>query len=673
MWKKVDLSKERIWSIMRTVKRNESEIDVNTRQFSVLQDLVSASHYMTGQALSEKYGVSTKTIYSDIAAINEKLSSFQIAIEKKPRLGVKLTLSPTKRRRILAFLEQGSAELVDEGSQILREYELVRELTLGSKKVDILDWSVEHFISEASIRRDLDKIEAQLLPYQIGLVRGSGQVQLQGRECDIRKFLRNYMIDHFDLSMNQFAQDPGLAIFFPSERVQSVAEIVANCAVDYNFKTAESYSIYLILDLLISAQRYLQQDVIQENSSSMMVEDLSRYEVYVIAGELLSKTTGVSMALISDAEIRNISYTLLSVGYEAQLAERAEVKKAVSAFIEKVSQLSGVDFTRDDHLYRMLVNHVPPMIYRLKSGINIKNQTTEEIKSRYSVLYYIVWMASKTLSEEYQVELLDAEVAFLTIYFEVAVEKLIKPLTICVICPHGLATSELIMSSLKRIVAAFDHLIKVDLRDLERNKDLLNRADLVISSVRLEDVDFDYIHVNPIMTDAELELIQRSYSELTTGNRNMLSMIHEDGAFAKSVVIDLLQDNILLGEDCQTVEDCIQFMVSKASRKNRKDKKLLHSILAREKMGSTSVYTGIALPHADPAFVNESQLIMMTLNKPIKWGSNTIKVVMLIAIAEKDEEMYKKALVSLYSKIDNREYIDRLWKAKKKVSFIEEL
>ena len=658
---------------MRTVKRNESEIDVNTRQFSVLQDLVSASHYMTGQALSEKYGVSTKTIYSDIAAINEKLSSFQIAIEKKPRLGVKLTLSPAKRRRILAFLEQGSAELVDEGSQILREYELVRELTLGSKKVDILDWSVEHFISEASIRRDLDKIEAQLLPYQIGLVRGSGQVQLQGRECDIRKFLRNYMIDHFDLSMNQFAQDPGLAIFFPSERVQSVAEIVANCAVDYNFKTAESYSIYLILDLLISAQRYLQQDVIQENSSSMMVEDLSRYEVYVIAGELLSKTTGVSMALISDAEIRNISYTLLSVGYEAQLAEREEVKKAVSAFIEKVSQLSGVDFTGDDRLYRMLVNHVPPMIYRLKSGINIKNQTTEEIKSRYSVLYYIVWMASKTLSEEYQVELLDAEVAFLTIYFEVAVEKLIKPLTICVICPHGLATSELIMSSLKRIVAAFDHLIKVDLRDLERNKDLLNRADLVISSVRLEDVDFDYIHVNPIMTDAELELIQRSYSELTTGNRNMLSMIHEDGAFAKSVVIDLLQDNILLGEDCQTVEDCIQFMVSKASRKNRKDKKLLHSILAREKMGSTSVYTGIALPHADPAFVNESQLIMMTLNKPIKWGSNTIKVVMLIAIAEKDEEMYKKALVSLYSKIDNREYIDRLWKAKKKVSFIEEL
>ena len=106
------------------------------------------------------------------------------------------------------------------------------------------------------------------------------------------------------------------------------------------------------------------------------------------------------------------------------------------------------------------------------------------------------------------------------------------------------------MSALQRIVANFDHLVKVDMRDLIAKKDLLNRADLVISSVRLEDVDFDYIHVNPIMTDAELELIQKSYSELTMGNRNMLSIIHEDGVFAKSVVLDLLQDNILLGENC---------------------------------------------------------------------------------------------------------------------------
>ncbi|MGZ7259681.1 BglG family transcription antiterminator, partial [Streptococcus pyogenes] len=100
-------------------------------------------------------------IYSDIAIINEKLTAFRVEIEKKPRLGVQLTLTPAKRRKILDFLEQ-SSELVDEGSQILREYELIKDLVLDGSSIDIIDWSVEHFISEASIRRDLDKIEPQL-------------------------------------------------------------------------------------------------------------------------------------------------------------------------------------------------------------------------------------------------------------------------------------------------------------------------------------------------------------------------------------------------------------------------------------------------------------------------------------------------------------------------------
>lgn len=73
-------------------------------------------------------------------------------------------------------------------------------------------------------------------------------------------------------------------------------------------------------------------------------------------------------------------------------------------------------------------------------------------------------------------------------------------------------------------------------------------------------------------------------------------------------------------------------MVGKTSLRNQRNKRFLESVLAREKLGSTSVYTGIALPHADPAFVAESQLVIMTLDKPILWGQNMVKIVVLIAI-----------------------------------------
>ena len=64
---------------------------------------------------------------------------------------------------------------------------------------------------------------------------------------------------------------------------------------------------------------------------------------------------------------------------------------------------------------------------------------------------------------------------------------------------------------------------------------------------------------------------------------------------------------------------------------------------------------------------------MMTLEKPIYWGQNLVKVVMLIAIAEKELELYKDALKVIYSKIDSSSYIQNLWESEDHESFITAL
>lgn len=643
---------------------------MNTRQTNILRDLLSSSDYVTGQELSDKYGVSTKTAYSDLSVINEKLRPFGVKIEKTPRRGVRLNVSSDKKREILQLVETYQYEQLDDTSQFQRDCEILKKLILESGELDILDWSTTHYISEASIRRDLERIEAQLSTYDIQLVRKSGQVYLSAKEENIRRFFRNYLIQHFDLSY-QKVEEGSLDTFFERDEICQTIQNVQSFSSIYHFKTAEQYSIYLVLDLLISSNRYLRGHVISEESSTVIVEDLQQYEVYVIAGELFSKSTKIAMSRLQDAEIRNICYTLLSVGYENQTVRQSDIEQTVRAFINRIGQLSGVDFTQDEHLFRMLVNHTQPMIYRLKSGINIKNQITEDIKSRYSVLYYMVWLASKTFSEAYDVKLVDAEIAFLTIYFEIAVEKMSRPLNIYVICPHGLATSELIMSSLRRTISTFDYVINVDLKELTPEK--IEQADLIISSIQLENFQKPYIQVSPIVTEREMELIQRRYASLTQGNRNMLSAIHDSTVFSKSVILDLLKENILLHQSYRTVEECIEVMVKQTSAKNRKNPEFLQSVLAREKLGSTSLYTGIALPHADPTTVKESQLVMMTLEKPIQWGQNLISVVVLIAIAENDEEFYKKALIGLYSKIDSETYIEKLSTSQNKEKFIERL
>ena len=83
-----------------------------------------------------------------------------------------------------------------------------------------------------------------------------------------------------------------------------------------------------------------------------------------------------------------------------------------------------------------------------------------------------------------------------------------------------------------------------------------------------------------------------------------------------------------------------------------------------------SRYTGTDLSYANPKVVTISELVMMTLDKPVYWGQNLVKVVMLIAIAETELEIYKDALKVLYSKIDSSSYSQHLWESEKQDCFL---
>ncbi|WP_256867298.1 BglG family transcription antiterminator [Streptococcus dysgalactiae] len=398
-------------------------------------------------------------------------------------------------------------------------------------------------------------------------------------------------------------------------------------------------------------------------------QDMALFGVYPFAGDLLCYSLNRPVDTLLPEEVKQLSLTILSVGYESFPSENQQFVQLTKQLIERVGQLSGLDLSHDTDLVKMISNHLRPMIYRLKNGINIANQTTEEIKKRYSILFHVVWLASKVLSDQYQLELLNAEIAFLTIYFEIAVEKLEKPLTIVIVCSHGLATSELIISSLRRLISHYDHLVTVDLSELDSS--VARQADILISSIQLKEFPLPYVLVSPVLTNDELDNIQKLYLDLTKGNRKVLSIVHDDYDAKQALLKDLIQHEVYLHQALTSQEDCLRFLVQHAFSENRDNPGYLTSILQREKMGSTSVYTGIALPHANPEMVGRSQLSLLTLKEPVIWGKNRVKVVMLISIKEGEEELYKEALVHLYSKIDNEAFIDSLSQTADEKAFIE--
>lgn len=632
---------------------------MNDRQKMILIDLLKCNDYESSAVFSKKYGVSTKTILSDLVVLDDEIMSKNMTIVRKPRKGIKVDANKKDKELYLNYLlYQSNGYKLDFKD---RQAYYIKTLFLKSRKITILDLSLELYLSEASVRRDLEKLAKLLQNFSISLKHVAGDIYAIGDEVNIRRFLRNYIIENSDLTKEE--------IFFIRKEFDKVDALIDTCLSEYAYTIPGQFKKYLTVELLVCQNRFLLgYPVTQEKKEEC--GDVRQYEVYLLALNLLSQVLDLPVEMLVDLEVRQIARTILSIGYQQYESIDASFHDVTLQLIDKVADLAGVNLQRDRNLVRMVENHIRPMIYRLKNGIYIKNQTTEEIKRQYSVIYNIVWMASQVIVEKFDVEFTDSEIAFLSIYFEIAIEKIQKKLLIYVVCPHGLATSELIVNSLKKIVSDYDVIERIEMSDLKN--EVIKKSDILISSVILDLPDEDYILVSPVLTNNEIKKIQTVYFELTNGSKH-IPLVTGSSSTIAGILQELIDTSVFLQVDCKNKDEVIAYLVSKSKRDNQNDYKFEKSIHKREKMGSTSIYTGIALPHADPNYVNHSEIIFMTLKRPIIWGENLVKVIMLIALKPNKEEQLKDALIQVYSKIDNENYIHKLFTSETKEIFMENL
>lgn len=633
---------------------------MNKRQFDLLNRLVHEREPITGKELANTYLVSTKTIYNDIKVLNDFLKPYSSEVVKKPSAGIYIEIDKKFRHQLLEKFQDNSEIEVNK-----EEFKLLFEFLLNSK-VDLLDWSLEHYISESTIRREIYDLEKELNPNGIRIQKQQGKFILLGEESQIRKYFRNKLlhgIPHVNLDAMQQAG------YVSSKRIQLVSQVMNRYLEQYQFSVAHDFRHYLLLDLLIFDIRWSngfkveQQKAFDSNSPKII-------ETYLLARDLLNEIAGEE---IDEAEIVTLSQILISIGNyaSAYLGSNPKIEKTIDEFITMVGDLAGIQLQNDEYLRGMLLNHLPAMIMRLKNRIHLKSNLIEDIKYQYGILYNFVWLSGKIFMDNFGVELTDIEAALLTIHLEIAVEKINQPMRIYVVCPHSLATSELLLNQVRKITGQFDNIEKVE---FSKAKDLeVNSNDLVISSVSLGDVEYEYIHVGTIMKEEDLFKIQKRFLTYTMGQNQSNYLIKDDEELAQRLIKRLIGNSIYLKKKTGDAEKCLTEMINLSKKENLENSKYEITIRHRENLGITSTYTGIALPHANPKEVKTSELIMMTLDKPIYWGQNLIKVVMLIAISEKELDIYKDALKMIYSKIDSSSYIQHLWEAKDKESFLTAL
>ena len=605
--------------------------------------------YLSANQLADRYKVSTKTVYQDIDMINDFLKDNLIETEviKTPRKGIKL-LSKLENKKIHTKIIKLNGEMKESFSPEYREKELVRKIFVTHEKVDLYEFSEEMFVTDSTIHRLIDKLNSIFVSFDVKLKIKRDEIILKGNERNIRKALEIFIMKFIP---NDRERLKNLELFFSKEDINNCQKSIVKLSEKYQFQFTDEYLYSLLLDCLIFKKRNEANENLT-NRLSNLVNDVNHLEVYFFAGELLETILNFTLEKISPYEIEAMAYNLLAFGFNIQSVEYMKnVNEQVKTLIQKVSNLLSLNLTTDEHLQMMLSAHISKMIIRLRNQNFISNPALEEIKKQYSSLFNVIWLSIRTLSQYYELSIPNEELAFIVIHFQVAIEKIMKPLNIVVICQNGIATSELIMNKLRRIFSSNEKLTTISLRELDFYD--LRNIDLVISTIGLPELNIPVIEVSPIITKEELRMIQQFYAEQSTDNYRMMKTSLNGREFNVASLNTLLKEPNLIKIDVKNKQECIERLIIECSIGNQTEE-FRDSINQRELLGSTSVYTGIALPHCDPKVVKQSELILMSLDKPIEWGKNQVSLVLLIAIAEQDIPVFKDSLIALYSVIENQ-------------------
>ena len=628
---------------------------MNARQIFLLEFLLKQHEYLSANQLAEKYGVSTKTVYQDIDKLNDFFDEGELKsrIVKVPRKGIKLSADEERKKVHSLLLVNKHESGVQDFSPEYRESELIKRLFINQEDLDIYDFAEEMYVTESTVHRDIDKLEKNLGQFNLKIRIKHDQLFVDGDEWNIRKALQSYVIQAQSLG-----REENIERFFSEKDIEICKEAISRLSQKYHHQFSEEYSCLLLVECLVFKKRTEHNNCLTERTSNL-INDLNHLEVYFFSGELLETVINKSFSEISPYEIEAMAYSLLAYGFSIQSADYIQnIEHQVNELINKVSNLLSLDLSKDNHLKLMLSNHISKMIFRLRNQIYITNPALEEIKKQYSSLFNVIWIAIRGLSKYYEINISNEELAFIVIHFQLAIEKIVKPLNIVVICQNGIATSELIMSKLHKIFDSDAKITNINARELDFYD--LSNIDLIISTIALPEVKVPVIEVSPILTKDEIESIRSFYSEHMTDNYTLMRTSLDGRKFNLESLQTLIKKPSLIRETVKSKKECIEKMIRECDATNRRIKEFKESILERETLGSTSVYTGVALPHCDPRFVEQSELIVMTLDKPINWGKNNVKLIILIAVAENDIPIFKDSLIALYSVIENQELMNEL-------------
>lgn len=577
--------------------------------------------------------VSESTIRRKIEQLNEILMRSGYGyIEKIPSKGLHLVVE--NQEKLKTLFSSYEMKNIMAGEQQIYKY-LIYLLSSKEDRVTLNDISEKVYDSIPVVRKNLEICEEWLSLFDLHLsIKKNFGVSINGSEINKRLAIKHIVVNNdvysIDESIRQFAKGIDL-------------ELLKRCIYDieseWNFKfSEESFNSMLIYAALAITRCVYTKLVITKTERDTVI----KYNEYSWAKSLYKKIEEKFGVTVNEDEIMFFAIQLLCSyllhdNLEENNAYRYDVKlkEFIGRIISVISDILNTDLTNDTQLYYGLLNHIRPAIFRMKFEKHSTNTLTSFIKDEYKQTYRVSWALSILFEEYYSINISSTELSYITLYIQSSLERMSAPVNIALVSELGMGLNQMFCSKIKMTVPKVEKIAIISLHDFKRS--MLDEYDLIVTTSNLNINSDKIIQISFLLREDGISLVKQKIEQL----RN--SQMKTKKRFDVSCHYLFDPKLIFTDIDIDNKAELLSWMSKQLVNNGYVTNKYHWSILNREKTVSTYIGNGVAIPHGNSGYANESKVAIAVLKNPIEWDQeNKVKIIFLLAFRINNAEDSKR-------------------------------
>ena len=632
---------------------------INKRRKRIFDMLKSHPQGLNGEAISQQLGVSSRTIRSDIKALQDALGKYNIRIFS----------SPTKGYRFSNFEHLGSIEqelFKDsisklETSKQRINYILYRllENTLNDVSITQNDLAEEMYISLSTLKMHLNEVKDILKKYDLKIAQYKTKgIKISGEENKLRYCIVDIKNIHLE---NEFFQN-----LISNINTNLLDDIIKKVLSERKLQLTDRSQKKLCMYIAIAIQRSKNnKTVVYPSSLTNKIENTFEYNV---AKEIVENIYTQLNTDLSCSEVYYITQCLLASKKLIDVSEstnKKHVKNLVNIILKEIYEKLSIDFTNDEYLIDGLTLHLNIALTRIQFQMNIRNELLETIKNDYPLAFQMGVIAGKILEQYDNVKINENEIGYIALHFGAAlsrngIKENIQAKNIIIVCASGLGISMLLKAKIEEYFNNRLNIIKI-LPEYEITKKIIDKVDFILTTVPIRDFSSEkVIKINRILQKDDIELIE---NKIFNKNRN----------FIKEFSDLFSRDNFYINKKFKTKTECLEFLTNEAINKNLMSDFTKKSVFDREEISSTSIGDLTAIPHPIYSEKGKSFISILVLEKPVMWDEFLVQVVFLFNIEKKESNLWESIFFKLYKYIKEKKGINSILKHKSYDMFLKEI